>query len=74
MKFRIRNKINKMLSYGKLFKLFNGAKSLVSRSSVYKAGDVDEFHKKMHFNSMLNQALNLVQDVVWGKIYFCRMF
>lgn len=46
MNFHIRNIVNRMFSYGKLFKLYNIAKGLVSSSSVYEAGEVDEFHKK----------------------------
>lgn len=46
MDFRVRNKINRILSYGSFFKFFNIGKSLVSSSQDYKAGEVDEFHKK----------------------------
>ena len=63
-----------MSIYSKIFRLCNFAKRLVSSSSDFKAGDVDESHKKMHFNSMLDQTLNLVQNIVQGRIHFCLRY
>jgi hypothetical protein len=46
MHFIVRNKINKILSFGSFFRLFNIGKSLISSSVHYQVGEVDEFHKK----------------------------
>lgn len=46
MDFRIRNKINRILSYGNLFRLFNIGKSIIGNSAGYEVCEVDEFHKK----------------------------